>query len=207
MPSVRSKKRPLRSKVCVQAGDELLDVADDTCARLELGSYPARTFDVVLWNDALHQVDDKLHALEQTRRVLRSGGRVGIAATAQEREHEFDRALLRVLTRLGMVKAARRTRAAARGVSTDEVLGWLWESGFVDIALQIRTFGDSFTDPDQIIGRYFSAVGEALFGRLDSAPCERVKRELRAELERQRTARGVRLERHVIFAVGSVGDA
>ncbi len=56
----------------------------------DLSALPSRSFDVVFLNYVFHWIDDRQQALEQIRRILKPGGRLGISFEDTSRPSELD---------------------------------------------------------------------------------------------------------------------
>ncbi|WP_437319417.1 methyltransferase domain-containing protein [Sorangium sp. So ce385] len=171
----------------------------------DLSQFAAASFDVVFLNSVLHWLPEKLGPLREARRVLKQGGRIGITSAAKERPHEVEDALDSALSSLGLTGTAETLGNTTYKVTSDDLRGTLLRAGFEDPKLQIRTFTDHFAATDDVIEFYLASSFGNLLSSLAPADAARVKAALEAELERRRAPEGIRLRRHLIFAVARAG--
>lgn len=171
----------------------------------DLSQFAAGSFDVVFLNSVLHWLPEKLGPLREARRVLKRGGRLGISSAARERPHEFERVLEDVLSSLGLTGTAEALGSTTYKVTSDDLRNTLLLAGFVDPKLQIRSFTDHFADTDDVIAFYLASSFGNFLSNLDPADAARVTSALATELERRRAPEGIRLQRHLIFAVARAG--
>ncbi|WP_437769149.1 class I SAM-dependent methyltransferase [Sorangium sp. KYC3313] len=173
----------------------------------DLSQFAAGSFDVVFLNSVLHWLPEKLGPLREARRVLKRGGRLGISSAARERPHELEQVIEGVRSSLGVTATAETLGSTTYKVTSDDLTSTLLLAGFEDPRLQIRTFTDHFADTDDVIAFYLASSFGNFLSNLDPAEATRVKAALAAELERRRAPEGIRLQRHLIFAVARAGGA
>ncbi|AUX30334.1 MULTISPECIES: class I SAM-dependent methyltransferase [Sorangium] len=171
----------------------------------DLSQFAAGSFDVVFLNSVLHWLPEKLGPLREARRVLKRGGRLGISSAAKERPHEFEGVLEGALSSLGLAGTAETLGNTTYKVTSDELKSTLLRAGFEDPALQIRTFTDHFAATDDVIAFNLASSFGNFLSNLAPEDAARVKAALEAELERRRAPEGIRLRRHLIFAVARAG--
>ncbi|WP_437337209.1 class I SAM-dependent methyltransferase [Sorangium sp. So ce394] len=171
----------------------------------DLSQFAAGSFDVVFLNSVLHWLPEKLGPLREARRVLKRGGRIGISSAAKERPHEFEGVLDGVLSSLGLTGTAETLGNTTYKVTSDDLKGTLLRVGFEDPKLQIRTFTDHFAATDDVIAFNLASSFGNFLSNLAPEDAARVKAALEAELERRRAPEGIRLRRHLIFAVARAG--
>ncbi|WP_233561530.1 class I SAM-dependent methyltransferase [Sorangium cellulosum] len=167
----------------------------------DLSQFADGSFDVVFLNSVLHWLPEKLGPLREARRVLQRGGRLGISSAARERPHEVERVLEHVLSSLGLSGTAEASGSTPHKVTSDELTSLLVQAGFPQPRLQIRTFTDHFTDTEDVLAFNLASSFGNFLSNFAPADAERVRAALEAELERRRTPEGIRLQRHLIFAV------
>ncbi|WP_433935014.1 class I SAM-dependent methyltransferase [Sorangium cellulosum] len=170
----------------------------------DLSQFADGSFDVVFLNSVLHWLPEKLGPLREARRVLKrgaQGGRLGISSAAKERPHDVERVLEDVLSSLGLNGTAEASGSTPHKVTSDELTSLLVQAGFPQPKLQIRTFTDHFTDTDDVMAFNLASSFGNFLSNFAPADAERVRAALEAELERRRAPEGIRLQRHLIFAV------
>ncbi|WP_437736154.1 class I SAM-dependent methyltransferase [Sorangium sp. So ce1335] len=167
----------------------------------DLSQFADGSFDVVFLNSVLHWLPEKLGPLREARRVLKRGGRLGISAAAKERPHDVERVLEDVLSSLGLTGTAEASGGTTHKVTSDALRSTLVLAGFPRPKLQIRTFTDHFADTEDVIAFNLASSFGNFLSNFAPADAARVRGAFEAELERRRTPEGIRLERHLIFAV------
>jgi len=96
---------------------------------------PDADFDVVLLQQALQFFPDQNATLREMRRVLRPGGRVGIAVWAKGYGRDIEQVLSECLRRVG----AKPPTYPSFGTRPDDLTGALSEVGFASIQCEDRT--------------------------------------------------------------------
>jgi arsenite methyltransferase len=169
----------------------------------DLSAFPESSFDVVFLNSVLHWLPEKLGPLREARRVLKSGGRIGISTAAKEQPHDFEGVLRKVLSSLDLPDITDVPIGTPYKVTSGDLRSQLLLSGFEAPKLQIRTFVDHFSNAGDVASFNLASSFGNFLSHVGAADGERVRRALSVELERRRTAEGIRLERHLIFAVAN----
>ncbi len=167
----------------------------------DLSDFPDASFDVVYYNSVFHWLAEKLGPLREAARVLKKGGKVGISSASKEKQHQFDLLTREVLADHGFAREAATGASGAKKLSAPEQEALFIEAGLRPVSLEIRTFVDYFSDVDSVYAfSSASSFGNFLQG-VAPENRSRVKETLSIELEKLRTQDGIRLERHLIFAV------
>lgn len=184
----------------------------------DLSVFGSASFDVVYMNCVLDWLHDKPGALAQAYRVLKPGGRFGIATTVRDRPNE-----LRQLARHAVdVVLGRREARAPRGtfpdpgmgrgvtrasnrVTQEDVRALLVGAGFEARVFELRTYASFFADVAQIIEFLRASTYDAFLP--DGMPCDMerfgsaLERVIAEEVAASRRIDGIRLERYVLLAV------
>ncbi|HSS71493.1 MAG TPA: methyltransferase domain-containing protein [Casimicrobiaceae bacterium] len=175
----------------------------------DLSAYESASFEVVYMNSVLNWLEDKPGAVAQAYRVLKPGGRFGIATTVRDQPNE-----LRQLARhaVDVVLGRREARAPrgtfpdpgmGRGVTLEGVRALLVEAGFEARVFDLRTYVSFFADVAQIIEFLQTSTYDTLLP--DGVPYDQfgsaLERVIAEEVAASRLVDGIRLERYVLLAV------
>lgn len=138
--------------VGVDLSPQMLEVAAKAAADVEwrqgnAGALPAasgESFDVVVCHQGLQFFPDKRAAVREMRRVMRSGGRLGIATWRSLGENPFFQELYAIAERhLGSFVDARHGYGDA-----EEIRQLLAGNGFSDVHVDVSSKTSRFADPD-----------------------------------------------------------
>jgi arsenite methyltransferase len=167
----------------------------------DLSDFQEGAFDVVYYNSVFHWLADKAKPLREAARVLKRGGKVGISSASKEKQHQFDLLTRKVFAEQGFAKEAEAGVTGTKKVSASELESLFIGAGLRPIALEVRTFVDFHADVESVYAfSLASSFGNFLQGIAPEIQAL-LKKALSAELEKLRTPEGIRLERHLIFAV------
>ena len=173
----------------------------------DLSVFSAGSFDVVYLNSVIHWISDKAKVLAEIRRVLKPGGRVGFTTAAKDKPHDVDRIRRLALERTGLLGRAEGESIPFR-VTSAEVKGLLEDAGFRVKQIEVRTIVDYQQSAEDVHeASLSSSFGNSHLATLSAPERERVHAAFAAELEKRRDTQGIRLERHLIFAVAERVDA
>jgi len=168
----------------------------------DLSAFSPNTFDVVYLNSVIHWISDKQQVLEQIRRVLKPGGRLGFTTAAQDRPHDVELIRTQVLKETGLAERAASSGGIPFKVSSEDVPGLFQRAGFVVRQVEVRTIIDyQASAADVHEASLSSSFGNSHLATLSNDERQRVYAAFAVELEKRRDAKGIRLERHLIFAV------
>jgi ubiquinone/menaquinone biosynthesis C-methylase UbiE len=169
----------------------------------DLSVFEDRSFDVVILNSVFHWLPEKLEPLREALRVLGPQGRIGISTAAADAPHDFEVLLKRVFSSSDLAEVEEIPSGTTHKVSAGELKELLATAGFSGVQLEIKTFVDHFQDTDAV----FAFNSASSFGNFLSSLTHEQRALAHAllgeELERRRTPQGIRLERHLSFAIAT----
>ena len=169
----------------------------------DLSPFEARSFDVVILNSVFHWLPEKLEPLRQALRVLLPGGRIGISTAAADAPHDFELIIEEVFSSSDLADVEEIPSGTTHKVSSGELRQQLQAAGFVDVQLEIKTFVDYFEDTDAVFAFNDASSFGNFLSRLTHEQRALAHALLSEVLERRRTPQGIRLERHLSFAVAT----
>jgi arsenite methyltransferase len=168
----------------------------------DLSAFQRDQFDVVYLNSVFHWVENKQLALQEAKRVLRSGGRIGVNSADADRAHQGA-----ALVREAVLEEGLSDRPEASGLGTNfrvnatQLQTLLEQAGFVDVTVDAHTFVDDVSDADDLFAWSSSSSFGNFLSDLNTHERGRVRARLASKLEALRTPDGVcRLERYLVFA-------
>jgi arsenite methyltransferase len=168
----------------------------------DLSAFPASSFDVVYLNSVIHWIADKRRVLSEVLRVLKPGGKLGFTTAAKEKPHDAERLRAQALEATGLSGRADAIAGIPHKLSSEEARALLAEGGFLVKQVLVRTIIDYPQSADDVHrASLSSSFGNSHLSGLSSEERERVRAAFDEELEKRREPGGIRLERHLIFAV------
>lgn len=168
----------------------------------DLSAFSDQSFDLVYANSVFHWVADKALALREALRVLKPGGRIAVNSADGDHAHQSVRFVREALLEEGLsdVAAAREGGHNYR-VNAGEFQSLLEGAGFQQVVVSAHTFVDDVGGADDLIRWSSSSSFGNFLTELDAAQRQRVRDRLEAKLQAHRGARGIQLERYLVFAV------
>lgn len=174
----------------------------------DLSPFAPNSFDVVYLNSVIHWISDKQKVLAEIRRVLRPGGRVGFTTAAKDKPHDVERIRQLALQQTGLVERAAASDGIPFKVTSDEVRWLFQDGGYRTKQVEVRTIVDYQNSASDVHeANLASSFGNSQLASLSAPERERVQAAFAVELEKHRDAKGLRLERHLIFAVAEKVEA
>lgn len=133
--------------------------------------------------------------------MLKPGGRLGFTTAAKEKPHDVERLRERALAALGLAHRAEAAIGIPHKVSSDEVRDLFTGAGYRVRQVLLRTIVDHPQSTDEVhVANLSSSFGNSLSG-LSESERKQLRTFIDTELEQLRDAEGIRVERHLIFAV------
>jgi arsenite methyltransferase len=171
----------------------------------QLARFPAGCFDAIVVNGLLHTWAAPVAVLKELRRVLKPGGKVGLATHSASHPHPAALAWRAVMDREPYASLAVPGLADDHAMDADSLRAALHEAGFEQIEL--------IEQPDESVHATVNAALEfalasswgQMLGHLPKEPVnlrERARAEMAAYLERLRTAHGICHKGVRLLAVG-----
>ena len=193
---------PLPLRVAIAERKARANLSFAVAAAEDLSRFADASFDAVFFNSVLDWIENQPAALAEAARVLKPGGRIGIAAASKERPHSLQ-ALLREV-------AGQPPFSQYGGKGLDrppfkldltETIALLDAAGFRATSAEIKTFSDYFDSAQAVIDfRLSSACGNCLRKLPEDARRQAVDA-IAARLESLRGPRGIELRRNLVFSV------
>jgi len=167
----------------------------------DLRSLEPESFDVVYLNSVIHWIADKPRVLGEAYRVLKPGGRLGFTSATKDKPHDIERLRSRALATAGLSHRAEAAVGIPHALTTEETRRLLSDAGYRVKQVVVRTFVDHHASAEDVrLASLSSSFGNQSSGLTD-AERQQLHAAFDAELENLRDADGIRLERHLIFAV------
>ncbi|WP_069262232.1 class I SAM-dependent methyltransferase [Paraburkholderia nodosa] len=163
-----------------------------------LETVPDAHYDVVYFNSVIHWIPDQAQALREAWRVLKPGGRIGFTTMPEEAPHDLH-VVLRALFS-GEPEWQRAGIGAPNKLTHERSAALLQGAGFDVTHNEIRTFGDTFDNVDDVLAFSRSSSFGNFLASLTPDDIARVRARLAGALEPHRNARGYALTRRMIIA-------
>ncbi|WP_341679209.1 methyltransferase domain-containing protein [Niveibacterium sp. SC-1] len=192
---------PLPLRIDIAARRRLANLVFRTGQAEDLSAFPAGRFDAVVLNSVFHWLPEKSQPLAEAFRVLHKGGRLGISTATTDAPHQINQILesLRTSGRFGGFRVG--TIGTPHRVGSEELQRLFTAAGFARSELRLRSFTDTFASPEEVASFNAASAFGNFLGDLDASQKEALVDALYTELESLRTDDGIRLQRHLIFAV------
>jgi ubiquinone/menaquinone biosynthesis C-methylase UbiE len=190
---------PLRIEIAKQkTRGNLRFSVDDAYA---LDGFPDAAFDVVYLNAVFHWFPEKLGPLRNFHRLLKRGGKLGIATGSKDRPNRIHAIQQDVLAREPYQHYIKPEQGLPQRVASDELAALLQQTGFDVLNLTVEPSSTYHVDAEAAIQHSQASSFGNLLGHLPEPLQQSARREIIAELERFRTPEGLRQDGARILAV------
>jgi SAM-dependent methyltransferase len=191
---------PLENRVAIAHSRASRVLRFGTGRAEDLSEFPDGQFDVVYLNSVFHWIEDKVHALREIFRVLKTGGRIGVNTRDPSVPHET-----RILLQSAIVDAGFKDRRnnIVSGIDGEALELFFTAAGFDRYHSELLPFVDFHESVESLIKlSASSAFGNFL---VDFSEAERatILASLARLAEVKRTPKGIKLERYLRFATAS----
>jgi len=188
---------PMRIALAQQKGRANLSFKVGTAYNLR--EFPEANFDVVYLNAVLHWLSEKMGPLQEIRRVLKKGGRLGISTGSKD--HPLLALKTLVLAREPYGRYAEASGGQTYRVSEAELESLLARTGFTVQKMEVRPQVHHHPTPEAAIAFAEASSFGNFLGHLPAELRTAAREEIMRELERYRTPEGIRRDGARIVAV------
>lgn len=166
-----------------------------------LDEFSEENFDAVYLNAVFHWLSEKEEPLQQIRRVLKPGGRLGLTTGSKEHPNRLQQVRREVLAREPYNVFPESRSGSPHWVSVPELVWLLDRTGFSIEKVEVRDNVISHSDADAAIDFSQASSFGNFLGHLPDELREEALREIKQELHAYLTPDGIRLEGRRIIAV------
>lgn len=196
---------PLESRIEIARLRQSTNLSFDTGQAEDLSRFADASFDVIYLNSVLHWIADKAPVLDESYRVLRSGGRIGLTVQDPTAPHESRGLLRQAIAQVGL-DTQRLHSHGVHAVTDDELRALFETAGFVGYRSDLRTLVETHGSVDELLGwSESSAFGNFLDG-FTYAERKRIRDAFTELVEAKRTSEGLRLARYLRYAFARKPD-
>lgn len=183
---------PLRIELAQKKARSNLTFAVDDAYKLE--RFADASFDVVYLNAVFHWFPEKRAPLQNFHRLLKQGGRLGIATGSRDHPNRIHDVKRKVLGRAPYVGYAQPESGQPLRVTADELRGLLEESGFEVRTLVVEPNKTVHASAEAAVQHSQASSFGNFLGHLPANLAAQARAEILAELEQLRTPEGITQE-------------
>jgi len=167
----------------------------------DLAALPGGAFDVICLNSVFHWLPEKAGPLREFARLLKPGGRLGIATGLGRRESKMREAMAQVLAQAPF-RNYPRTQGGVHRVTEQEMDDLLRAAGFAVARLEVRRAMRNYDSAEELIRFSEASSFGNLFGHLPQQHQAAARAALQQAIEEIARRDGLRDERISLIAVG-----
>ena len=202
---------PLENRIAIAHARASKVLRFNTGRAEDLSEFRDGQFDVVYLNSVFHWIEDKAGALQEIFRVLKSGGRIGVNTQDPSVPHETRMLIQSAIVDAGFedrrnnahFKDRRGDTQAAFGVSREALELLFTSAGFYRYRSELLPFVDFHESVQSLIKLSASSAFGNFLADFSEAEREAILRSLSRLAELKRTAKGIKLERYLRFAIAT----
>lgn len=169
----------------------------------DLSSFAKESFDVVYLNAVFHWLHEKISPLREFHRVLKAGGRLGIATADREHKGVLQSLKAKVLSREPYRNYPEVLNGSAYPVNLVELVNLLDQTGFAVQKIELQPFLQYHpTEEAAIAFSEASSYGNFL-GHLPQKIRKQARADIATELKKYRTSKGIIMDGVRIFAIAA----
>jgi len=160
----------------------------------DLAAYGSARFDVVYLNSVFHWLPDQLAALNEFRRVLKPGGRLGISTGSGDHPYVLQLIKARLMAREPYCRYPGKTTGNPKNPTRQEIELLLDQAGFEIQTIELRPSTNIAPDAFSLIDFFEASAFGNFLGNLPADLREAARQEVAQELEAMRTDAGICME-------------
>ncbi len=172
----------------------------------EMGRFPVGCFDAIVVNDVIHAWPDPIVPLRELHRVLKPGGRVGLATPCKDHPGPVALVLSAVLAQAPFSAWPWPAEAQGRGLNAHALEALLRDAGFADVSIEQQPDVMVHATPNAAIEFANACTWGQLLRHLPEQPQDlraQARAALHVGLERLRTSEGIAHRGVRLLAVAS----